>query len=76
MSAQTASEPTEAGNPHQFGLTAEMVLIVGGIIGVGTAIFGALTGSGLAFTVRALAGPVGAGVRLPVAADHHPDQGG
>jgi hypothetical protein len=34
-----------------------MVLIVGGIIGVGAAMFGALTGSGLDFTVPALAGP-------------------
>ncbi len=53
-----------------------MVLIVGGIIGVGTAMFGVPTSFRLVFTVPALAEPVDAGVGLPVTAADHPDQGG
>ena len=69
-------EPGESGNPYQFGLTAVMVLIVGGITGVGTAIFGVLPSSRLAFTVPALAGPAGAGAALPVTPPAAPGKGG
>ena len=52
-----------------------MVLIVGGITGVGTAIFGVLPSSRLAFTVPALAGPAGAGAGLTGDAADRPGQG-
>ena len=53
-----------------------MVLIVGRIIGVGTAMFGVLPSSRLAITVPALAGPAGAGAALPVTPPAAPGKGG
>jgi hypothetical protein len=73
---QTASEPSEAANPHQLGLTAVMVLIVGGITGAGSAMFGVLPSSRLAFTVPASAEVAIARPSGPVTAADHPDQGG
>jgi hypothetical protein len=53
-----------------------MVLIVGGITGVGSAMFGVLPSSSLAFTAPASAEVAIARPGLPVTAADHPDQGG
>jgi hypothetical protein len=53
-----------------------IVLIVGGITGVGSAMFGVLPSSRLAFTVPASAEVAIARPSGPVTAADHPDQGG